>query len=180
MNKRKSKRISRLARISLFAAFICVTSLIQIPLGTVPVTMQLFGIYLALYTLGGVDGTASVMIYLALGALGLPVFSGYTGGVGRLFDATGGFILGFLILSLAYTLISLVIRSRRHASRFIATAVSLVLLYLSGALWYIGVYLDFSFSAAQVYLVGLIIPFLTDIVKIFLAEVIYGKIRKKV
>ena len=100
MNNRKSKGILRLSRISLFAAFISATSLIQIPIGTVPVTMQLFGIYLALYTLGGLDGTVSVAVYISLGLVGLPVFSGYMGGFSAFFGPTGGFIAGFFPLAL--------------------------------------------------------------------------------
>ena len=99
------RRSSLLVQIALFAAIIAVCSWIQIPM-TVPFTMQTFAVFCALATLGGKGGTISVLIYIVLGAVGVPVFAGFTGGVGILFGTTGGYIIGFLFTGLLYWLIT--------------------------------------------------------------------------
>ena len=100
-----SSSIRSLCQIALFAAIIAVCSQIQIPL-TVPFTMQTFAVFSALAILGGKNGTISILIYIALGAIGIPVFAGFSGGIGVLFGTTGGYILGFLFSGLLYWLIT--------------------------------------------------------------------------
>ena len=102
----KTKIVRDMTLISLFSALIAITSFIAIPIGTLPVTLQTFGVFATLILLGGRRGSISVAVYIALGAVGLPVFSGFSGGLGRLFDATGGFIFGFLAAALVYWLLS--------------------------------------------------------------------------
>lgn len=89
-----------LAYIALMAALIALCAWISVPLGPVPFTMQTFGIFAALGLLGGRRGTLAFLIYLLLGIVGLPVFSGFSAGAGVLFGATGGYLLGYLA---AYT-----------------------------------------------------------------------------
>lgn len=78
--KTQHQKIVAMVQIALFAAIIAVCSWIQIPM-TVPFTMQTFAVFCALATLGGKGGTISVLIYIVLGAVGVPVFAGFTGGV---------------------------------------------------------------------------------------------------
>ena len=66
---------------------------ISIPFGYIAFTMQTFAVMLALFTLGGKWGTASVFVYLLLGAVGLPVFSGFQGGLGVLLGVTLALLL---------------------------------------------------------------------------------------
>ena len=84
---------------SLFTAIICILSQFSFltTLG-VPLTMQTFAIALCGYVLKHRFGTASVAAYLALGACGVPVFSGFRGGVQVLLGPTGGFLFGFILL----------------------------------------------------------------------------------
>ena len=77
---------------SLFAALTAVCSWIAVPIPPIAFTMQTFAIFLTLGVLGGRWGTASVLLYLLLGVVGLPVFSGFRGGAAALLDATGGFL----------------------------------------------------------------------------------------
>lgn len=79
-----------LAYIALMAALIALCAWISVPLGPVPFTMQTFGIFAALGLLGGRRGTLAFLIYLLLGIVGLPVFSGFSAGAGVLFGATSG------------------------------------------------------------------------------------------
>lgn len=102
--KTQHQKIVAMVQIALFAAIIAVCSWIQIPM-TVPFTMQTFAVFCALATLGGKGGTISILIYIVLGAVGVPVFAGFTGGIGILFGTTGGYIIGFLFTGLLYWLI---------------------------------------------------------------------------
>ena len=92
-------RTQELARAALFAALIAICSWISIPTA-VPFTLQTFAVFLALGVLGGKLGTLSVAVYLLLGAVGLPVFAGFQGGLGALLGATGGYLAGFLLTAL--------------------------------------------------------------------------------
>ena len=173
----KNRIVRDMTLIALFAALISVTSFISIPIGAVPVTLQTFGVFSALMLLGGKRGTVSVSVYIALGAVGLPVFSGFSGGIGRLFDATGGFIWGFLIAALLYWLFS-----RLPGSSVIATLVSCILshlaLYVVGSVWF---YIGYSngagfFPTIAATLLPCLIP---DAIKLFLAVFICEKIKKR-
>ena len=87
-------------RAALFAAIIAVLTLISIPTPTgIPLTFQTFAIALSGFFLGSKYGTEAVLIYLAVGTMGLPVFSGMTGGIGKILGVTGGFLVGFIPMS---------------------------------------------------------------------------------
>lgn len=92
-------KVKRLAFVALMAAVCCVLGPLSIPIGSVPVSLGVLAVYLAAYVLGGKWGTLSVLVYLLLGLLGLPVFSGFAGGPGKFFGPTGGFLVGFLLLA---------------------------------------------------------------------------------
>ena len=77
---------------AMFAVLIAVCSWISIP-ATVPFTLQTFGIFVTVGILGGKRGSVSVLIYLLLGAVGIPVFAGFKGGIGALLGTTGGYII---------------------------------------------------------------------------------------
>ncbi len=89
-----------LTRVALFAAVIAVLSQISIPMPSgVPVTLQTFAIALTGYTLSSRRGAAAVAVFLALGAVGVPVFANFTGGFAKLAGVTGGFLWGFLLMA---------------------------------------------------------------------------------
>ena len=92
----KTKEITT---ISLMTAVLVICSWISIPT-SVPFTMQIFAVYLAIYLLGGKLATFSILVYILLGAIGVPVFAGFTGGIGILFGNTGGYIIGFLLTAI--------------------------------------------------------------------------------
>jgi|AntDeeMinimDraft_5_1070356.scaffolds.fasta_scaffold21610_2 biotin transport system substrate-specific component len=80
----------------LFAALTAIGAYIHIPFPTVPITLQIFFALMAGGLLGKKYGFLSQVIYVLIGAIGLPVFAGGTGGIGILFGPTGGYIFGFL------------------------------------------------------------------------------------
>ena len=132
------ERTRGMTECALCAALIALCAWIAIP-AAVPFTMQTFGVFAALSMLGGKRGTAAVAVYLALGLLGLPVFSGFRGGPGALLGATGGYITGFLALALT------VWGAERLCGRsFWVQAAAMVLgllaCYAFGTAWYLVVY----------------------------------------
>lgn len=92
---------------SLFAALTAVLAQISIPLpGGVPLTMQTLAISLAGVILGSKRGFTSILVYVLLGAIGLPVFANFSGGIDKIVGPTGGFILSFPLMALVIGLIS--------------------------------------------------------------------------
>ena len=91
-----------MAYIALFAVLMAVCAWITVPLPKplVQFTMQTFAMFMALTTLGGRRGLYAMVVYLLLGAVGVPVFSGFRGGLGVLLDTTGGYIIGFVAAAL--------------------------------------------------------------------------------
>ena len=85
---------------ALFAAVMCVFSVMTIPTGIVPVTMGFLGVFLVAVILGPKKGTVSVAVFILLGAVGLPVFSGFKGGSQVLIGPTGGYIWSYIIMAL--------------------------------------------------------------------------------
>lgn len=91
-----SKRLNAMMTTALFAAVIAVLAQLTIPLPLVPITGQTLAIGLAATILGAKHGTVAVLIYLMMGAIGLPVYAQMSGGLGILFGPTGGFLFSFL------------------------------------------------------------------------------------
>lgn len=97
--KQNKKKILQMAMVALCTAITVVLSQISIPLPTgVPVTLQTLALALCGYLLGAKIGLLSTGLYIAMGAVGLPVFSGFSGGLQVLFGIRGGFVWGFLLL----------------------------------------------------------------------------------
>ncbi len=126
------KKTLPLVRIALFSAILAVLAQITIPLPTgVPITLQTFAAALCGYYLNAKEGCASVAVYLALGAVGVPVFSGFQGGISRLIGPTGGFLIGFVFLSWFCG-----INSEKKPLRIFFGMVGLILCHITGALQY--------------------------------------------
>lgn len=114
----------------IFAAVICICSVISLPVGAVPVSLGTFGIMLTGNTLGTKKGFISTAVFVLIGLLGLPVFSGFQGGLGVLAAPTGGFIIGYIFMPL----IAGIKASRTKLIFLNLTAVALC--YATGALWF--------------------------------------------
>lgn len=125
-------KVKKLARCALFAAAIAVCAWLSVPLFGVPVTMQSFAVALSLLILGGKWGSLTVLVYLCLGAVGLPVFSGFGAGIGALFGPTGGFLWGFLAGSLGFWAVSAILKRKN----WIALAAFQIICYACGGIWF--------------------------------------------
>ena len=159
---------------AVFAAVLCALAPLAIPVGPVPISLATFVIYLSAAILNWKFGTLSVIVYVALGLVGLPVFSGFEGGIHKLVGPTGGFIVGYIVMALVIGLIV----TRNPRKRWIypaAMAVGTIMLYVCGLAWF--TYSTGSTLGAS--LMACVIPFLPgDVVKIILASVISPRLRK--
>ena len=101
MKENQRNNMKTMCSVALFTAVICILSICQIPLPSgVPITLQTFALALCGYVIGAKLGAISATLYLLLGLIGLPVYAGMAAGPGVLFGPTGGFIFGFIFLSL--------------------------------------------------------------------------------
>ena len=97
----KNKSVLKISFIALFAAIICVGCFIRIPLGVIPIVLQNVLCILCAVLLGGVLGGAPAALFLLAGLIGLPVYSGGTGGLAVWLGPTGGFLPGYLLGAIA-------------------------------------------------------------------------------
>lgn len=167
-----------LAYIALMAALIALCAWISVPLGPVPFTMQTFGIFAALGLLGGRRGTLAFLIYLLLGIVGLPVFSGFSAGAGVLFGATGGYLLGYLAAALLFWGLTAKLGQTLPVMAS-AMVLGLVLCYAFGTFWFLTVYTGGSGETLLGALTLCVFPYvLPDLRKIFLALVLVSRVKK--
>lgn len=176
MSSRKTKDISLIA---LFSAIIVICSLITIP-SAIPFTLQTFAIFLCLNILDAKKGLISILIYILLGVVGLPVFSGFSGGIGALLNVTGGYIVGFIFSGLVFWLITATFNKKtRKIVNLIASFTGLIVCYIFGTLWYVLLFIkngdSISFASA---LMICVLPFIIpDILKILISVTISEKIK---
>ncbi len=169
-------KIYKMTMIGLMTALLCVLGPLSFPLpGGVPFTLTNMVIYLSVYLLGGKAGIISCGLYLIVGMCGLPVFSGYAGGVGRFVGPTGGFLIGFLLAAIMAGIFVEIFQGKRlpYAVGMVA---GLLLSYISGTAWYMYAY-NTSLWAT---LVTCVFPFVIfDIVKVIVVALIGPMIRKR-
>jgi len=148
----------------LFVALTAVSAQIQVPLGPVPFTLQVFAVILSGLLLGSRLGFISQALYILAGAVGLPVFAGFTGGFAHLYGPTGGYLLAFPIASLLAGLFAE--RSERVEVWLLGSILGIGVIYLLGWLR-LGLYLGGDFGKALAVGVLPFVPF--DIAKAVLA-----------
>jgi len=177
-DKKEKFTIRDMCYISMFAVIIAVCSWISIPMA-VPFTLQTFGVFAALGVLGGKKGTVAVVVYVLLGAVGLPVFAGFKLGIGTLFGTTGGYIIGFVLSGIVYWAITDKFGTKL-AVTVIAMAVGLIVCYAFGTAWFMIVYTRSKGSVTLWSALGwCVFPFIVpDAVKIALAVFISEKVGK--
>ena len=174
----KNKKLLSIVYISLFAILMSVCAWIYVPF-VVPFTMQTFAVILALNFLGGRRGSVAILLYLSIGAVGVPVFSGFTSGIGTLLGQNGGYLFGWLLSGLVTWLFD-ALPIKRSASRLISSVIALILCYAVGTVWYVAVYTrtggEIGVLAA---LAGCVFPFiLPDAIKLSLAYWLSSRLRR--
>lgn len=159
---------------AMFAALIAVCSWIAIP-ATVPFTLQTFGVFCAVGALGGARGTAAVAVYIALGAVGAPVFSGFRGGISALVGPTGGYIAGFLLSALVYWGVTALLGEKLWV-RALGMVLGLAACYAGGTAWML--IISDSVTTLGAALTLCVVPYLLpDAAKLALALALSGRLR---
>ena len=165
--------------IAMFAAIMAVCSWITIPIGEIGITLQTFAVFCALGILGGRNGFFSVIVFILLGAIGLPVFSGFKGGIGALTGPTGGYILGFIFMALIYWAGEKLL-GKKLAVKILLMVIGLAVCYAFGTAWFVFVFSHkgtaMSLSKALSLCVTPFVPF--DILKLVLALIVADSVKK--
>lgn len=177
----KNSKTLEIAFIGLFAALIVVCAWISIP-ATVSFTLQTFAVFVTCGLLGGRRGTISVVIYVFLGAIGLPVFAGFKGGLGALLGTTGGYIIGFIFSALVMWIFEIIFKEKYHKVYILAPAmlVALIVCYAFGTAWFVNVYTRTKEPVGIVAALSwCVFPFIIpDLIKIALALTLTLRLRR--
>ncbi len=166
-----------MALIALMAAVTCILGPLSlaIPISPVPISFTNLAVYFTIYVLGTKNGTISYLIYLLLGLVGLPVFSGFSGGAGKLFGPTGGYLIGFIFMAVICGIFVEKWPAKLYL-HFIGMILGTAVCYLFGTIW-LAFQANMDFSAA---LAAGVIPFIPgDLVKIIIALLAGPIIRKQ-
>ena len=161
--------VRNMTRCALFAALLTVCAWISVPVGELAISLQTFGVLLTLGILGGKRGGAAILVYLALGAIGLPVFTGFRGGIGILLGPTGGYLWGFLAAGLLYWLLE------RKIPLWINFLLALMLCYVCGTAWYYFAFQGDFWAVAAMCVVPYLLP---DGLKFAIALLLSRRLKK--
>ena len=175
---KKQFRVVDLSYMAICAALIALCSWISIP-AAVPFTLQTFAVFCVLGLLGGKRGTVSILVYMFLGTIGLPVFTGFNAGFGALLGTTGGYILGFVFIGLIYWLAEKLFGTKLWV-RVTAMLLGLLVCYAFGTAWFMFLYARRTGPIALGTALGwCVFPFLIpDLVKMGLAVMLSERLRK--
>lgn len=177
MRLKARQNLKFLTLTALSAAVLCVLSPFSFPALALPVTLSLFAVFLISAIFTPKISLCSVAVYILIGALGLPVFSGFIGGFGVFLGPTGGFILGYLPSAL---LVSVLSHRDILKSKLLCLTLSmlsgLTVCYLFGCAWLGYITKTGFFNALAVTASTCLIP---DLIKIFLAALISFEIKKR-
>ena len=167
-------RTKQMVLIALMTAVTCVLGPLSIPLpfSPVPISLTNFAIFLAIFVLGMKSGTISFIIYLLLGAVGVPVFSSFRGGFQVLAGPTGGYLIGFIFLALIMGF-ALDHFDRKLVPTIIGMIIGMAVCYAFGTVW-LAKLLSLSFKEG---LMMAVIPYLPgDAAKIIIAAIVGPKL----
>jgi len=173
----KTKRINtrQLTLVGVIAAVICILGPLSLPIGIVPISLTNLAIYFSVYALGGKRGTLSYIVYLFIGLVGLPVFSGFSGGFPKLFGPTGGYLIGFIFMAFISGIFIDKFSNKIYMC-FLGMVLGTIVTYIFGSAW-LAYEAHIGFNKALA--VG-VLPFIPgDIVKMVIASLIGPQIRKR-
>ena len=159
---------------ALFTGIIILCSWLAVP-APIPFTLQALGIYICC---GGKLATLSTAMYIALGAVGLPVLSGFQGGLGAIFGITGGFIMGFLLIPISVWVVEKT-PLKKH-SLILGGVVGTTLCNLLGMIWYSTVYMKGSVGLAAAFTICVLPYIIPDAAKLWVAHLVSNRINKAV
>ncbi len=166
-----------LVYIAIGIALITVCSWITIPM-TVPFTLQTFAVFAVLLILGGKKGTIATLVYILMGAIGIPVFSGFKGGIGAILGNTGGYIIGFIFIGLIYMGLTKLFGKKLYVE-IAALVLGLIVCYGFGTAWFMYAYMKNTGSVGLMTVLSwCVFPFIIpDLLKMAVAFIISKRVR---
>lgn len=165
----------QLTLIGVMSAVLCVLGPLSLPVGLVPVSLTNLAIYFTIYVLGRKRGTISYMVYLLIGLIGLPVFSGFSGGFPKLAGPTGGYLIGFIFMAFISGIFIDKFSNKIYIC-FFGMVIGTIVTYLFGTAW-LAYVAHMTFNKALA--IG-VLPFIIgDLIKIIIAALIGPQIRKR-
>lgn len=179
----KNTNVLHLTLIAMMAVVMAICSWISIPL-VIPFTLQTFGVFMTLLLLGGKLGSVSILIYILLGTVGVPVFAGFSGGLGVLLGPTGGYIVGFLASGLLFWAAQGLWKGKSEKAalilRNITLALCLLACYAFGTVWFVIVMASRGNQYSFIQALGMcVFPYLLpDLGKLVLANIVYLPLRR--
>lgn len=174
-----SNKTRDIVYMSVFTAMISICSWISIP-ASIPFTLQTMGVFTTVGLIGGKRGTLTILTYILLGAIGIPVFAGLTGGISVLLGTTGGYIMGFLLSALLMWGIETIMGRNQIVLAFSMIA-GLIVCYVFGTAWFMLIYTQHSGVIGLSTVLGLcVIPFIIpDLIKIGVALFLTNRLKKR-
>lgn len=165
--------VKSMVTVSMNIALLAVSSWITVPF-SVNFTLQTLAVFIICGTFSLPISILSIMLYLVLGFIGVPMFSAFGSGISALIGPTGGYLLGFLTVPLVIN--ALRTRTKSHVLRIISMLSALLLLYVIGALWYWLIYATSEITFFQAFCICTVPFIIPDVLKILLAEMISSRL----
>ena len=159
-------KVKKITLIGLLAACLCILAPVSFPIGVIPISLATFAIYIIASLLVWHNTILVILVYIVIGAVGLPVFSGFRGGFSILLGYTGGYIFGYILMGLA---ISLLLKNNKNKLWMypIAMLVGTIFCCLFGSIWYM---VESNNNLASTLVVAVVPFILPDLIKIVVAS----------
>ena len=179
VSNEKKFTVYELTSYALMAALICIFAPMSVPIGPIPVSLTNLILYFAIFIIGTRGTMISYIVYLLIGIVGLPVFSGYSGGLAKIAGPTGGYLLGFIPMILIMGFSYKYFRCKDSKTEIIITMIGMIagtfIAYVFGTIWFI-LQMECEWGYALSVCVIPFIPF--DLLKMVIANIIGRKVRK--
>ncbi len=173
------QKLKSMILMSLFAAVMCIFAPFTVPLGPVPLSLSTFVLYLTSIILGK-KAVISIIVYIIIGVVGLPVFSGGIGGLDRLLGPTGGFILGYIPCAVISGVFADEFKNK-FSMMLVGLFVGTVAMYIPGVLWMLYILGADSLNSALSVVAVNILPFIPiDIIKMLLATFVGYRVKERI
>ena len=173
-----NEKIKNIIITGMNVCILTVCSWIKFPL-LVPITLQTLGVFLISGIFNFKISFTSLIIYIILGMLGLPVFSSLEGGLGVVLGPTGGYILSFIFVPIIIAVCRKFLKGKEFIRCGLSLFFSQLLIYLMGTLWFVLVYLKEGEQYFFTALLTTVVPFLIfDMIKIIISNIIIIRIKK--
>jgi len=167
-------KIKTLTYIAMSIVLNCICSWITVPFA-IPFTLQTFSVFFTLFFLGGTKGTIAIIIYIWMGLVGVPVFSGFNSGIAAFLGPTGGYLIGFIALGIIYAVFTTLFKNNSF-SKILSSFLGLIICYIVGTIWYVFVYSKANIESVSMVLLVCVVPYIIpDLLKLSLAYYVAKK-----